>query len=377
MEARVHHELSQFLRLHDMEESISNIDEIILSYLVGIVELASQGDDAADFEDVLDMMNAYLPGFEGIDRALVIEWMFGLTDKLANQELATSNTCEEQYIEQDINTVSITGDDLQNGECESKQNSIKQRRSFPHYDFNNPESLSVLQTTQSDISVSCKLASSNHFSQVNGVKSKGNNPSQTKDKLAQEEQKHSAHLDAKSNVLHKNRFSEKKNRGKRKGRQLSCSSQESQEDSAVVEETDTPETEPCIRALQEMFPSACSMEARHCLQLSGGDMDQAAQLIIDRQESGQAIAAGGSLKTKKGNHKAKKLGDFKLDDDSIKLSLLKKYSFVDTEEDKRTYRPPPPKGEAKKLVRYRDGQIVSMKGERFSEIKKNTSEMKS
>ena len=30
--------------------------------------------------------------------------------------------------------------------------------------------------------------------------------------------------------------------------------------------------------------------------------------------------------------------------------------------------------EAKKLVRYRDGQVVSMKGERFSEIKKQDSE---
>ena len=39
-----------------------------MSYLVGVVELASQGDDGTDFEDVLDMMNAYLPGFERIHR---------------------------------------------------------------------------------------------------------------------------------------------------------------------------------------------------------------------------------------------------------------------------------------------------------------------
>ncbi|RUS78789.1 hypothetical protein EGW08_013439, partial [Elysia chlorotica] len=132
-------------------------------------------------------------------------------------------------------------------------------------------------------------------------------------------------------------------------------------------ETDSPETEPQICALLEMFPSACSMEARHCLRLAGGDLDRAAQLVLDRQESGQAIAAGGNVTTKVGEKYV-----------CLKNEIFHyRYSFVDTEEDKRTYRPPPPKGEAKKLVRYRDGQIVSMKGERFSEIKKNTNEMKS
>lgn len=373
MEARVHHELSEFLQLHNMEECISNIDEIVLSYLVGIVELASQGDDATDFEDVLDMMNAYLPGFENIERTHVIDWMFGLTDKLTVQESDTTNCHVEEPSEKDITTPLITEHDLQREDAESQQSSLKQRRSFPYYDFNNTESLSKPQIPQSDLSISCKLSSNNQLLEINGIKSKGITSSPIQDRSSQEEYKQHGHIDSKGN----HKCYEKKNRGKRKGRQLSCSSQESQDDSTIVEETDTPETEPRIRALLEMFPSACSMEARHCLQLSGGDMDQAAQLIMDRQESGQAIAAGSNLKTKKGNHKAKKACDLKLDDDNIKSLLLKKYSFVDTEEDKRTYRPPPPKGEAKKLVRYRDGQIVSMKGERFSEIKKDTNEMKS
>ncbi|KAK3763322.1 hypothetical protein RRG08_021145 [Elysia crispata] len=375
MEDRVHNELSQFLRLHAQEECIRNIDEIVLSYLVGVVELASQGDDGTDFEDVLDMMNAYLPGFERIHRSDVIEWMIGLTDKLASQEIGAG--CVEQPIETDTSIVSYVEDDVPNEDCGSQLGSSTQRRTFPHYDFSNTESLSRLQTSEKSISHSLKTASNDLQTDLKGDKSEGIISTPMKDKSSGEKQKLQRHPNSKSNSRYLDSFNEKKNRSKRKSRQLSCSSQESQEDSAIVEETDSPEAEPQICALLEMFPSACSVEARHCLRLSGGDMDQAAQLILDRQESGQAFAAGGNVTTKKRNHKAKKPANFKLDDDSIKLSLLKKYSFVDTEEDKRTYRPPPPKGEAKKLVRYRDGQIVSMKGERFSEIKKNTNEMKS
>ncbi|GFO43542.1 cue domain-containing protein 2 [Plakobranchus ocellatus] len=365
MEAKVHNELSQFLNQHALEDSTSNIDEIVLSYLVGVVELVSQGDDATDFEDVLDMMNAYLPGFDKINRADVIDWMFGLADRLASQGEDVPGPCIDSCVESVACT--DTRDDPPNEE------NLPQQQPFPQYDFFNSES----ELSQSSKNNSCdfhKIPLTNQNAERHEDKSKENN-SQNKEIALKVEV--TLPKDYGLNVLHRDCFQDKKNVKKRKGRQLSCSSQESQEDSVLIEEVDSPETEPHIRTLLEMFPSACTMEARHCLQLSGGDMDQAAQLIMDRQESGQAISAGSNLKTKKGNHKAKKISNFKLDDDSIKMSLLKKYSFVDTEEDKRTHRPPPPKGEAKKLVRYRDGQVVSMKGERFSEVKKNTNEMKS
>lgn len=37
----------------------------------------------------------------------------------------------------------------------------------------------------------------------------------------------------------------------------------------------------------------------------------------------------------------------------------------------REYKPVVPKVEPKKLVRYRDNKIVSLKGERFSEVKRD------
>ena len=38
-----------------------------------------------------------------------------------------------------------------------------------------------------------------------------------------------------------------------------------------------------------MFPKACTMEVTHCLSLSNGNLDEAAQLIIHREEKGDSI----------------------------------------------------------------------------------------
>ena len=66
--------------------------------------------------------------------------------------------------------------------------------------------------------------------------------------------------------------------------------------------------EPCpsvqeeVRLLADMFPDACRLELHHCLSLAAGCLEEAAQLLLARQESGDAItqqqqvgAAGGGL----------------------------------------------------------------------------------
>lgn len=47
--------------------------------------------------------------------------------------------------------------------------------------------------------------------------------------------------------------------------------------------------------------------------------------------------------------------------------LCFRYSYVD-KEDHREYKPVAPKVEPKKLIRYRDNKIVSLKGERYTEV---------
>lgn len=47
---------------------------------------------------------------------------------------------------------------------------------------------------------------------------------------------------------------------------------------------------------------------------------------------------------------------------------------MDRDDDSREHRPVAPKMEPKKLVRYLDNKIVSIKGERFTEIKRGEEE---
>jgi len=44
-----------------------------------------------------------------------------------------------------------------------------------------------------------------------------------------------------------------------------------------------------LNQLLEMFPDSCNLEISHCLNLMAGDIEEAAQLIIQRQESGQSL----------------------------------------------------------------------------------------
>ncbi|KAF4526313.1 hypothetical protein B566_EDAN014894 [Ephemera danica] len=148
-----------------------------------------------------------------------------------------------------------------------------------------------------------------------------------------------------------------------------------------------------LQLLQEMFPSACSLEVRHCLAIAGGDAGQAAQLVLHRQEAGQsltpqhALQAAGFVPTlclstmlhantwatciREGSGVRQKPI---VDDQQLKERIIARYSYIDKEEAKREHRPVAPKSEPKKLIRYRDNKIVSLKGERFTEVKKEDDE---
>ena len=74
-----------------------------------------------------------------------------------------------------------------------------------------------------------------------------------------------------------------------------------------------------------------NLQATHCLTLSGGDAERAAQLIIHRHEQGQGIKATRDRKIK--------LNKVLSDDKDVKDRILGKYGFVDQDEDKRYHRP--------------------------------------
>ncbi|KOC63103.1 CUE domain-containing protein 2 [Habropoda laboriosa] len=123
-----------------------------------------------------------------------------------------------------------------------------------------------------------------------------------------------------------------------------------------------------VALLQEMFPAASPAEARHCLAVAGGDIAQAAQLVLHRQEAGQSIVSNLTFLTPNGRNKAR------VNDEELKSRIIARYSYVDRDDDSREHRPVAPKTEPKKLVRYLDNKIVSVKGERYTEVRRGGEE---
>ncbi|XP_015117772.1 CUE domain-containing protein 2-A [Diachasma alloeum] len=119
-----------------------------------------------------------------------------------------------------------------------------------------------------------------------------------------------------------------------------------------------------ISLLQEMFPAASPAEIRHCLAIADGDITKAAQLALHRQEAGQSITSNLTYLTPNRRAKAS------VNDDELKSRIIARYSYVDRDDDSREHRPVTPKREPKKLVRYLDNKIVSVKGERYTEIRR-------
>lgn len=104
---------------------------------------------------------------------------------------------------------------------------------------------------------------------------------------------------------------------------------------------------------------------KHCLTIASGDIERATQILIDRQENGQCLNSNNTLTLHLSNNKTTKI-----DDAELKNRIIERYSYVDKDSFIKEHRPVPPKVEPKKLVRYRDNKIVSLKGERFTEVKK-------
>ncbi|XP_050315736.1 CUE domain-containing protein 2 [Anthonomus grandis grandis] len=114
--------------------------------------------------------------------------------------------------------------------------------------------------------------------------------------------------------------------------------------------------------LQEMFPSVCTIEVKQCLAIAAGDIERATQILIDRQENGQCLSQNNTL--------TMQVAKQTIDDAELKSRIIERYSYVDKDALNKEYRPVAPKVEPKKLVRYRDNKIVSLKGERYTEVKK-------
>ncbi|GLG92904.1 hypothetical protein R5R35_003257 [Gryllus longicercus] len=277
--------LFKFLRKHIPSAQLSSIDEIVLSYVVSILEdlgTEESVEDAFDVEGFCEMMAAYFPEFSVIHHGAVCQWMFELAATLSQKKSKEGNG-------------ELSGKDI--SELTMLPATALTRHSRSNSESNND--------------VSTKRV--HQLSETSDGSSDGS------------------------------------------GEYLS-----GQEDSYVTDQ---------VRLLQEMFPGACSIEVRHCLTIAEGDMARAAQLVLHRQEAGQSLTSNMAA-LNPGGQRQKPV----VDDQELKSRIIARYSYVDKDDDTREHRPVGPKAEPKKLVRYRDNKIVSLKGERFTEVKKDEDE---
>ncbi|KAL4233734.1 CUE domain-containing protein 2 [Mactra antiquata] len=259
--------LTRFLRHHHLQDYISDIDDIVLNYVISILEDLgdSKNTDDIDVDQFIEMMDAYIPGFANIDSVVVFDWMFELSSSLNKPKSneATSNN----------------------------------------------------QTVPTIVEGACSEACS-----------EPTNKRQT------------SRLDS------------------------SGDTERSNSESSIDDQDES------LQQLIEMFPDTLQLELEHCIHNSNGDIEQAVQLVLHRQESGETIVEDTRTKERKPR------GYEVLDEKKSKEKLLERYGFIDVDDDKKQYKPTLPKNEPKKMIRYLDNQIVNTKGQKFTEIKRDDSE---
>ncbi|XP_044740522.1 CUE domain-containing protein 2 [Chrysoperla carnea] len=261
--------LFEFMKQYIPNAEFDLIDEIVLSYVVAILEDAGS-DPVFDVEGFCEMMSAYFPEFEAINNAAVCQWVFELEAKLRSKD-------------PDQESISLT-------------------------ELSLPDILPTIKPrshTNSESSILQEPTNNKRVHHISETSDGGSTDSSCYDFFSEE-----------------------------------------------------------IDILQEMFPDVCSMEVKHCLAIANGEIERATQILLHRQENGLCLNANNALSLTISNKNTK------INDSELKNRIIARYSYVDKDSDVREHKPLAPKDEPKKLVRYRDNKIVSLKGERFTEVKK-------
>lgn len=270
----VKNSLFQFINTHIPGADLSIVDDIVLSYVISILEEASQ-DPGFDAEGFIEMMSAYFNDFSNIEPATVCSWIFQLESQLSEKHSKASNN--------DVQNLSL--------------NSLSLADILPEEKLRGRQS-SISESEQTANGGGCQPKRVQHLSETSDA---GSTDSSNCDLFSEE-----------------------------------------------------------CEVLQEMFPESSLIEVKHCILIANGDIDRATQILLHRQEAGQSLKGNpNNLQTNKSLPQ--------IDETELKNRIISRYSYVD-KEDHREYKPVAPKVEPKKLIRYRDNKIVSLKGERYTEV---------
>lgn len=135
-----------------------------------------------------------------------------------------------------------------------------------------------------------------------------------------------------------------------------------------------------MSVLLEIFPEADSLEIEQCLSVANGDTEAAVQLMLLKTNDTEDMEEQGNshkifdLSPKAYRPSSKGEDQQETDEDNLKEQVMARYGYVDLKQDEKTHHPRLDNQENKKPFRYRDNQVVSTKGERFSLVKTKESE---
>ncbi|CAO1400785.1 unnamed protein product [Diamesa hyperborea] len=285
-----HHEivktsLFQFIKKHIPGANLSVVDQIVLEYVVSILEEASQ-DESFDVEGFQEMMSAYIEDFAGITPAVICSWIFELESQLSQLNKPKENA--KPLI--NLDTLSLTS-------------------LLPEEKLRGRQPGQPSASANSDCTDIMRSKRIQHLSETSDG---GGSTDSSNCDLFHEE----------------------------------------------------------LEQIQEMFPESTYMEVKYCMTIANGEIERARQIIIHRQETGQSIHNSSRNTNKHKTH-------VKLDEKELKNRIIERYSYVDQSiEHTREHRPVVPKVEPKKLIRYRDNKIVSLKGEKYTENRDDDGELR-
>ncbi|XP_063593802.1 CUE domain-containing protein 2-A-like [Penaeus indicus] len=328
----VRNDLIKLLHKHVPGADISGIDEIVISYVTGVLEEVAADAEEVDSASMKDVISAYVPAFDVISEDILTAWVLdmvqGINEEKEKDEIVIS------YVTGVLEEVAADAEEVDSASMKDVISAY-----VPAFDVISEDILTawVLDMVQG---INEEKEKDTNFEKYNGSKNHSGSLSDSGTRLQQQ------WVNLGQTI--------------RGTRVLSLRSLHDEYSEGLA-------------TLLEMFPGACNLEVQHCLASCGGDLEQATTLILQRQEQGISIKATPGSKLVPGAKGNKK----KIDDKEVRISIINRYGFVDHDDDTREHRPVAPKWEGKKMVRYRDNKVVSLKGERYTEFKKDeTAEMK-
>lgn len=371
--------MTELINSHTSEISIIDADEVVFSYIAGILE---ESLDEIDLEEFMSITDAYIPGFASIPQLEIREFLKGLTTpETVTQSLPSpvpsSSSCVKTKRSRRMKESRRSSEC--DGHAEASAVSVSNTSSTPDTISHRTvsESSSISEYDWPTLSDRPRLRSICDSSAVSISSSRTNSESYD-DSLSAPE----VGVRERS-VLQDDTQS------------LACGGNIS----SPVEEL--------TQQLREMFPGKCVTDIQSSLKSNSNDMEKAVEwLLSDSQTTNTVLTSHKkhrpvkgsnitvdlttmkSMKSKRSSNRSRKKSNSQSNEDGysaedgletlpaadVRALIVDKYSYIPTDEEKKTFTPKLQTNEDKKMLRYRDGQVVSTKGERYSDVKPKVSE---